>query len=75
MNYEYGSDEYARANVRLHEIESEIEDIEKKAIPDNKKGWDWDAKQSEIKDESDHSAIMQMAHKLKPEMEKLDPIT
>tara|TARA_R110000787_G_scaffold150014_3_gene263926 strand:+ start:1621 stop:7056 length:5436 start_codon:yes stop_codon:yes gene_type:complete len=73
MNYEYGSDEYARANVRLHEIESEIEDIEKKAIPDNKKGWDWDAKQSEIKDESDHSAIMQMAHKLKPEMEKLDP--
>jgi hypothetical protein len=72
MNYEQGSDEYARANLRLHEIESQIDDINTLAQPDFVNAFEHLGNHSEKKDESDMNAILAMAQKMKPEYEKAD---
>lgn len=73
MNFEEGSDEYARLNVRLHEIASQEEDIEARAQPDKKNTFDQITDNAEIKDQHDHAAILKMAQKMKPAFEKADP--
>jgi len=70
---EQGSDEYAQANARLHEIEAEIDDIHALAQPDFVNQFEHVSNHSEIKDETDLNAILAMAQKIKPEYEKADP--
>ena len=60
---EQGSDEYAQANLRLHEIEAEIDDIHASAQPDFANQFEHVANNSETKDEADLNAILAMAQK------------
>ena len=73
MDFEEGSDEYARLNLRLHEIASQEEAIEASSQPDEKNTFDQVSDNAEIKDQHDHAAILKMAQKMKPAFEKADP--
>ena len=73
MNFEEGSDEFARANLRLHEIEAEIDDIYAVAREDEKNTFDHVSNHAQKKHEADLDAIVDMAIKMKPEYEKADP--
>ena len=69
---EPGTDEYATANARLYEIDSQMESIYSEAVPDDNKMWEHTLQQAEIKDGTDLDAIVSMAQKMKPEMLKQD---
>ena len=73
--HEEGSEEFAKVNYRLFELQTAMESIYEEARPKKgqKRGFTAHFDELEAKDEGDMLAIVEMAKRLKPILEKEDP--
>mgnify|MGYP003112820806 CR=1 FL=1 len=72
---EQGTEEYAILNQRLHELENTIEGLyeDARSVRGSKRGYTAHFDNLEAKDEADLAAMIEMAKKIKPLLEKEDP--
>ena len=73
INHEEGSEGFAKINQRLFEVETAMASINEEAKPDRKGGYTAHHDDLEMKDEGDMMAIVEMAKRMKPLLEKEDP--
>ena len=74
-NYEEGTEEFAKLNIRLFELENAMQSIVEDARPKQgkRRGFTPHHDALEEKDEADMLAIVEMAKRMKPLLEKEDP--